>query len=104
MDLPDGGEPTQAQLEQQADYYRRATEAALAVDGCDSLTLWGVLDKYSWVPGTFPGEGAATVLWGDFTRETAYYAVQDAIADARARGGHAAMLRCWRQLALAPRA
>src|SRR5699024_8889271 len=48
MDLPDGAEPTEEQLAQQADYYRRVTEAALAVDGCDSLTLWGVLDKYSW--------------------------------------------------------
>ena len=93
MDLPDGGEPTQAQLEQQADYYRRVTEAALAVDGCDSLTLWGVLDKYSWVPGTFPGEGAATVLWDDFTRKPAYYAVQDALAEASGRGGHPALRR-----------
>ena len=93
MDLPDGGEPTQAQLEQQADYYRRVTEAALAVDGCDSLTLWGVLDKYSWVPGTFPGEGAATVLWDDFTRKPAYYAVQDALAEASGRAGHPALRR-----------
>ncbi|MEE1618699.1 endo-1,4-beta-xylanase [Brachybacterium sp. J153] len=93
MDLPGGGAPTQAQLEQQADYYRRVTEAALAVDGCDSLTLWGVLDKYSWVPGTFPGEGAATVLWDDFTRKPAYYAVQDALAEASGRAGHPALRR-----------
>lgn len=93
MDLPEGGEPTQAQLEQQADYYRRVTEAALAVDGCDSLTLWGVLDKYSWVPGTFPGEGAATVLWDDFTRKPAYFAVQDALAEASGRAGHPALRR-----------
>ena len=64
--------PTPEQLEQQADYYRRVTEAALSVEGCCSLTLWGVLDKYSWVPGTFPGEGAATVLWDDFSRKPAY--------------------------------
>jgi len=91
MDLPDDGKPTQQQLEQQADYYRRVAEAALAVDGCDSLTLWGVLDKYSWVPGTFPGEGAATVLWDDFSRKPAYDAVQEALAEASGRAGHPAL-------------
>ena len=93
MDLPDGGEPTEAQLAQQAEYYRRVTEAALAVEGCSSLTLWGVLDRYSWVPGTFPGEGAATVLWDDYSRKPAYYAVQDALAEASGRAGHPALRR-----------
>ena len=91
MDLPEGGEPTPAQLEQQAEYYRRVTEAALSVEGCESLTLWGVLDKYSWVPGTFPGEGAATVLWDDFSRKPAYDVVQDALAEASGRAGHPAL-------------
>ena len=49
--------------------YTQLTEAALSVEGCESLTLWGVLDRYSWVPGTFPGEGAATVLWDDYSRK-----------------------------------
>ncbi|WP_262425180.1 endo-1,4-beta-xylanase [Brachybacterium sp. Z12] len=66
------------------------TEAALSVEGCSSLTLWGVLDKYSWVPVTFPGEAAATVLWDDFSRKPAYYAVQDALAEASGRGASGA--------------
>lgn len=93
MDLADGAEPTEQQLTQQADYYRRMTEAALAVEGCNSLTLWGFPDVYSWVPGTFPGEGGATVLWDDYTRKPAYYAVQDALAEASGRAGHPALRR-----------
>ncbi|WP_193105017.1 endo-1,4-beta-xylanase [Brachybacterium sp. FME24] len=93
MDLPEGVDPTAEQLEQQAEYYRRATEAALSVDGCNSLTLWGFVDTYSWVPITFPGEGAATVLWEDFSRKPAYYAVQDALAAASGRAGHPALRR-----------
>ena len=93
MDLAEGEEPTQAQLAQQADYYRRVTEAAVSVEGCNSLTLWGVVDKYSWVPVTFPGEGAATVLWDDLSRKPAYYAVQDALAEASGRAGHPALQR-----------
>lgn len=93
MDVAEGEAPTPEQLEQQADYYRRVTEAALSVEGCSSLTLWGVLDKYSWVPVTFPGEAAATVLWDDFSRKPAYYAVQDALAEASGRAGHPALRR-----------
>ena len=91
MDLAEGAEPTAAQLEQQAEYYRRVTEAVLSVEGCESLTLWGVVDKYSWVPVTFPGEGAATVLWDDYSRKPAYDAVQDALAEASGRAGHPAL-------------
>ena len=93
MDLEEGATPTEQQLEQQADYYRRMTEAALSVEGCNSLTLWGFPDVYSWVPGTFEGEGAATVLWDDYTRKPAYYAVQDALAEASGRAGHPALRR-----------
>lgn len=93
MDLPDGAAPTDAQLAQQADYYRRVTEAALSVPGCDSLTLWGFVDTYSWVPVTFAGEGAATVMWEDYTRKPAYYAVQDALAEASGRADHPALRR-----------
>ena len=91
MDLPEGGRPTEEQLAKQAEYHRLVVEAAVSVEGCRSLTLWGVLDKYSWVPGTFPGEGAATVLWDDFTRKPAYDAVQDALAEASGRAGHPAL-------------
>ena len=93
MDLPESGVPTAEQLEVQAEYYRRVTEAAVAVDGCNSLTLWGFADSYSWVPATFPGEGAATVMWEDFTRKPAYYAVQDALAEGSGRADHPALKR-----------
>ncbi|EWS80409.1 1,4-beta-xylanase [Brachybacterium phenoliresistens] len=93
MDLPDGAEPTPEQLEKQAEYYRRVTEAALSVEGCESLTLWGFVDTYSWVPVTFEGQGAATVMWEDYTRKPAYHAVRDALAAASGRAGHPALER-----------
>ncbi|UJW32106.1 endo-1,4-beta-xylanase [Saccharothrix sp. AJ9571] len=83
MDLPDGGVPTAEQLTQQADYYRRTLTACLNVRGCDSFTIWGFTDKYSWVPVFFEGEGAATVMWEDFSRKPAYYALRSALADKR---------------------
>ncbi|PRY44493.1 endo-1,4-beta-xylanase [Umezawaea tangerina] len=83
MDLPEGGVPTVAQLAQQADYYTRTLTACLNVKGCDSFTIWGFTDKYSWVPVFFQGEGAATVMWDDFSRKPAYYALRSTLDKAR---------------------
>jgi endo-1,4-beta-xylanase len=86
MDLPGGAAPTPAQLQQQADYYRQALQACLNVAGCGSFTIWGFTDKYSWVPVFFPDQGAATVMWENFERKPAYYALQDTLLEARPGG------------------
>ena len=79
MDLDPGTGPTADQLEQQAGYYQRALEACLSVDGCNSFTIWGFTDKYSWVPVFFAGEGAATVMDENFKRKPAYHALRESL-------------------------
>lgn len=80
--VADGTRPTAAQLAQQADYYDRMLEACLAVLGCKSFTLWGFVDTYSWVPVFFAGESAATVMFSDYERKPAYFALRDSLTDA----------------------
>jgi endo-1,4-beta-xylanase len=46
---------------------------------CVSFTLWGFTDKYSWVPGFFEGEGAATPLDEQFQPKPAYFALRRAL-------------------------
>ncbi|MER7485288.1 endo-1,4-beta-xylanase [Streptomyces sp. NPDC126497] len=82
MDVPEGETPTAAQERQQADYYQRTLEACLAVDGCNSFTIWGFTDKYSWVPVFFEGEGFATVMTDGFDRKPAFYALRDTLREA----------------------
>ncbi|MUK02755.1 1,4-beta-xylanase [Vibrio cholerae] len=82
MDVAPGTRPTAAQLAQQSSYYQRALEACVSVEECNSFTIWGFTDKYSWVPVFFAGEGEATVMWNDFTRKPAYYALQDTLEQA----------------------
>ncbi|MBB2949219.1 endo-1,4-beta-xylanase [Actinoplanes lutulentus] len=82
MDLPATGVPTAEQLATQAVYYKTVLDACLAVDGCNSFTLWGFTDKYSWVPVFFPAEGAATVMWDDFGKKPAYYTLLRTLARA----------------------
>ncbi|KUL80528.1 MULTISPECIES: endo-1,4-beta-xylanase [unclassified Streptomyces] len=86
MDVPEGSLPTPAQEKQQAEYYQRMLRACLEVDGCNSFTIWGFTDKYSWVPVFFQGEGFATVMTDDFDRKPAYYALRDTLKDARQDG------------------
>ncbi|SNS08945.1 endo-1,4-beta-xylanase (glycosyl hydrolase family 10) [Geodermatophilus saharensis] len=81
--LPEGGVPTQEQLEEQADTYQGVLEACLAVEECNSFTIWGFTDKYSWVPSFSPGQGAATVMSEDYERKPAYWALHETLAAAQ---------------------
>jgi len=83
MTLPASGVPTEAQLRQQADYYQRMLTACLNVSTCRSFTIWGFVDKYSWVPVFFQGQGAATVMWNDFSRKPAYHVLRSTLAGRR---------------------
>ena len=82
MDVPQGQQPTAEQEAQQADYYRSALEACLAVEDCTNFTVWGVTDKYSWVPVFFANQGYATIMTQDFMRKPAYFELREALAAA----------------------
>lgn len=71
--------PTGGQTAEQADFYSRALEACLDVESCTSFTVWSFTDRYSWVPVTFPGTGAATVMDNGFSRKPAYDALEDTL-------------------------
>jgi len=73
--------PTTAQnLAQQAVDYRTIVTACLLVPACDAIVLAGVYDGDSWVPSTFPGEGAALLLDELFSPKPAYAAVHSLLA------------------------
>ncbi|MQA79196.1 MAG: 1,4-beta-xylanase [Streptosporangiales bacterium] len=72
---------TEEKLAVQADYFDRLLRACLAERRAVSYTVWGFTDRYSWVPGTFPGEGAATPFDADYRRKPAYLALRDALTD-----------------------
>ena len=70
-------------IQAQAAAYSYMLESCLLERSCISFTVWGFTDKYSWVPVFFPTEGAATVMWDDFTPKPAYYTLRDTLAAAR---------------------
>jgi len=83
MVLPPDGVPTEAQLERQADFCRRLLQACLSVDSCREFTVWGFNDEHSWVMTFFPGQGAPSIMRGDYSRKPAYYALLSTLAEGR---------------------
>ncbi|CAI9631322.1 glycoside hydrolase family 10 protein [Alternaria burnsii] len=72
IDLRMNTPATAEKLKVQADAYERVAKSCLAVKRCIGMTVWGISDKYSWIPGVFPGEGAA-LLWDDnYEKKPAY--------------------------------
>src|SRR5262249_14860698 len=53
---------TPAQLATQANVYRSALDICLQQPNCWGLQTWGFTDRYSWIPGSFPGYGAALIF------------------------------------------
>jgi endo-1,4-beta-xylanase len=70
---------TPEKLATQATYFGNMMRSCVAVRRCVSFTLWGFTDRYSWVPGFFAGEGAATPFDESLRPKPAYFALRDAL-------------------------
>ncbi|KAI0468319.1 carbohydrate-binding module family 1 protein [Xylaria cf. heliscus] len=77
---------TTAGLAQQATDYATVTKACLAEKACVGITIWDYTDKYSWIPNTFSGQGAALLYDDDLNKKPAWTAVSSVLA-AAATGG-----------------
>ncbi|NNN36252.1 endo-1,4-beta-xylanase [Streptomyces sp. S3(2020)] len=68
-----------AKLTQQAADYKAVMNACVAVARCTGVTVWGFTDSDSWIPSTFPGQGAATPYDENYAPKPAYYAISEAL-------------------------
>jgi len=74
---------TPAKIAVQAEAYARIVRSCIAVEKCEGITLWGITDKYSWIPGVFTGEGYALVWDENYKAKPAYAAILKAIQETR---------------------
>ncbi|WP_329047735.1 endo-1,4-beta-xylanase [Amycolatopsis sp. NBC_01488] len=74
-------------LQQQATDYATVVKDCLAVTRCPGVSQWGVGDADSWIPGTFPGYGAATVYDSNYQPKPAYNATATALGGSPGGGG-----------------
>jgi endo-1,4-beta-xylanase len=68
-----------ANLAQQATEFAQVVKDCLGVTRCVGVTQWAVGDADSWVPGTFSGQGAATMFDQNYNPKPAFTAVQTAL-------------------------
>ncbi|PFH48763.1 glycoside hydrolase family 10 protein [Amanita thiersii Skay4041] len=73
MTLPE----TSALRTQQKKDYQTVIAACKAVSKCVGVTIWDYTDKYSWVPSTFQGQGAALPWDGNLVKKPAYDGIVD---------------------------
>lgn len=79
MDVRVPQNPSSADLEKQASYYKNIIEKCMAQPAVKAIQVWGFTDKYSWVPGTFPGRDDGLIFDRNYNPKPAYYAMQAAI-------------------------
>lgn len=71
---------TTSALETQAQNYRTIFNLCAQSAACDMVVMWGFTDRASWIPSTFPGQGAALLYDANFVAKPAYTAVNDFLA------------------------
>jgi uncharacterized protein (TIGR03437 family) len=74
--LVDGsGNPSAADLASQATLYQNVFAACQANSNCTAFLTWGVTDLHSWIPSSFPGDGAWLLLDQQYNHKPAYNSV-----------------------------
>jgi endo-1,4-beta-xylanase len=68
-----------ANLTQQATDFANVVKDCLAVARCVGVTQWGIGDADSWIPGTFAGQGAATMFDNSYQPKPSYNSVVTAL-------------------------
>ncbi len=66
---------TDAKLAAQANVYANILAAVLNQPACYAFQTWGFTDKYSWIPGSYPGYGAALIFDENYNPKPAYDAL-----------------------------
>jgi endo-1,4-beta-xylanase len=74
---------TPTKLKTQADYYKVVVDACLSTPKCVGITVWGISDRDSWVPMTFPGKGDASLYDASFKTKPAYDVVVQELKTAK---------------------
>src|SRR5262249_6417155 len=66
------GQATPADLSSAAQIYQTTATVCLQNPRCTAFQTWGFTDKYSWIPASFPGFGAALPLDASYQGKPSY--------------------------------
>jgi len=67
-------------IAKQAEIYGEIVSLCLKFSHCTAIQTWGVTDQYSWIPGEFPGQGAALLFDPHYQTKAAYQAFRTSLS------------------------
>ncbi|EEU34322.1 uncharacterized protein NECHADRAFT_25306, partial [Fusarium vanettenii 77-13-4] len=73
---------SESALKTQGDDFANVVGSCLDAEGCVGVTIWGVSDKYSWVPNTFSGAGEALIYNDQYEKKPAWTSISSLLAAA----------------------
>jgi endo-1,4-beta-xylanase len=76
------GNATAADLATQAQIYHDIVALCLKFSRCTAVQTWGFTDEHSWIPGTYPGLGAALEFDTNYQPKAAYTSMTSAFQSA----------------------
>ncbi len=79
LPVDSSGNASPADLAAQAQVYHDVFTLCLKFPLCAAIQSWGFTDKYSWIPGAFPGRGAALEFDASYQPKPAYQSIQMAL-------------------------
>jgi endo-1,4-beta-xylanase len=82
LPVDSSGNATPAMLATEAQIYHDAMAICLKYPLCTAFQTWGFTDKHSWIPGTYPGFGAALEFDANYQPKPAYTAMQTVMMQA----------------------
>ena len=72
LPVDSNGVASASNLAIQAQLYNRVSSTCIQFPGCVAIQTWGISDKHSWIPGTFPGTGAGLPFDANYQPKDAY--------------------------------
>jgi len=72
LQVDSSGNASVADLQTQAQTYQRILTVCLQNPGCTAFQTWGLTDKYSWIPGFYPGFGVALPFDANYQPKPAF--------------------------------
>lgn len=82
LPVDSSGIASSSSLATQAQIYHDIVAMCLKYPRCRAVQTWGFTDRYSWIPGTYPGTGAALEFDASYQPKPAYLSTQDALRSA----------------------
>jgi endo-1,4-beta-xylanase len=75
------GDASASDLAIQALLFNRVVTACMKFSKCTGIQTWGISDKHSWIPSTFPGTGAGLAFDAAYQTKASYTAMLDELVN-----------------------